>query len=157
MFEGVRPFDWLMLIIEALVLLLILYEVVAEATRRRTERQRSVFIARQVLALSRLMDHGQSLQSTVPEPQITSDYQIIQRWMDSVTKWTEGTNGFLVSQSSVASAAFLLVTDASAADNLVHRAGRSFLVGGELGRFYQRLVMQLANLRRIIERPEAYF
>jgi hypothetical protein len=156
MFQGIRPFDWLMFALEALVASLILYEVVVSGKRHRAEQRRQSLTNERVLVLSKLMDKGLRIKSTVPDPSGTSDFQIIQRWMDTVQAWADETNSFLASHSSRASAAFLLVTDAGNMDSVVYASGRQFILIAETRAWYQRLIVQLENLRRIMERPEAY-
>jgi hypothetical protein len=156
MFEGTRPIDWLMLVIEALVLLLILYEVIVGDIRHRRERQSRLAISKRVSELSWLMDKGQRIQTCVPDPQITN-WQLVKPWIDSVQAWKEETNTFLAARSPRASSAFMLITDAGNMDSVVHFSGRQFALTGEVREFYQRLVIQLANLRRIMEQPDAYF
>jgi hypothetical protein len=53
MFEGVKPFDWLMLVIETAVLLLILYEVIVGIIRHRKERRREKGLKQIVTSLSK--------------------------------------------------------------------------------------------------------
>src|ERR1700675_1509953 len=110
MFEEVRPFDWLMLAIEALVLFLILYEVIADSRRRRADRRRNVFINEKVSALSIFMDKGLRIKETVPDPQVLSDTSSIKQWRTDVRVWTEESNAFLATLSPQASAAFMLIT-----------------------------------------------
>jgi hypothetical protein len=156
MSEGTRAIDWLMLAIEALVLLLISYEVLAGQIRHRRDQQRRSTITERVVALSAFMDKGMRIKSCVPDPQITN-WQLVKPWMDSVQKWTDETNAFLAGHSSRASSAFMLTTDAGHMDTVVYSAGRQFALFGDVRECYQRFAVQLANLRRIIEQPEAYF
>ena len=88
MFVGVRPFDWLMFFIETAVLALIGYEVVADWRRRRTEQRRLAMLNDRVLTISRWMDKGRRIQSTVPDPQI-SNMQIVNPWLAIVKDWTQ--------------------------------------------------------------------
>ena len=94
MFEGTRTIDWVMLVVEGLVLLLILYEVVAGERRHRAERRRRLRVSSIIVELSSLMDKGQRLQSSVPDPMIMNP-QLIEPWRKSVQAWTEETIGFL--------------------------------------------------------------
>jgi hypothetical protein len=156
MFEGTRAIDWVMLGVEVLVVLLISYEVFVGEMRHRRERRMRLTVSNIVLELSRLMDKGRRLQSSVPDPGIMNP-QVVKPWKDSVDAWTEETNTFLVSHSSRASSAFMLVTDAGNMDSVVTSGGRQFALTGEFREFYQQFVVRLANLRRILEQAEAYF
>jgi hypothetical protein len=124
--------------------------------RRRTGHQRRVFINEKVSALSIFMDKGLRIQEIVPDPQVTSDFSIIQRWMADVRAWTDETNTLLRTLSPQASAAFMLITAAEKMSTFVVSSGRGFYLMGDVRECYQKMVVQLENLRRIIERPDAY-
>jgi hypothetical protein len=156
MFENVKPFDWLMLVIEAAVLIVIVYEVVIEGVRRRAEAKRRAFIDAQALALSVLWDKGRRIQSVVPDPLLITDTRIITDWIAEVEAWTQETQSFLA-VSPRASASFLSVTDAGKVNLNIPVPGRIISLTGPPQAPYQRLVVQLENLRRIIDRPDAYF
>ena len=157
MFEGIRPFDWLMLVIETLVLLLIFYEIIAETIRRTREHRRQSSINERVVELSRFVDRGLRLQSVVPDEAITTDQRIMAKWLAGLEMWTEEANAYLLLHSPRASAAFLLTSNAGDVNYFVVSLGRQFALNGRMRESYQRLVVQLENLKRIIERPEAYF
>jgi hypothetical protein len=156
MFADTRPFDWVMLVVEVAVLLLILYEVVRGELRDRNEHKRRSRLTQIVTELSSLLDKGLRMQGCVPDPQIMNQ-QTCEPWLVSVREWTEQTNKVLSKHSPRAAAAFMLVTDAEAMDSCVHAGGRMFFVIGHVREVYQRFVVQMANLRRIVEQPEAYF
>lgn len=157
MFEGVRPFDWLMLVIETLVLLLILYEVIVGIRRHRREEKRAKELAHIIAALSEIMNKGKELQLSVPDP-ATTDWPVHDSWMKSVKAWSSDTNTFLATHSSRASSAFLLLLDTASVTSMVIRPNdSSFQLHGYLREYYQRLVVQLSNLRQIMEKPEVYF
>jgi hypothetical protein len=156
MFEPTRTIDWVMLVVEGLVLVLILYEVVVGEIRHRGERRRRQTVGNIVLELSRLMDKGRWIQSSVPDPSIMNP-QLVEPWRKSAQAWIEETNAFLASHSSRASSAFMLVTDAGNMDSVVKSGGRQFALTGEFREFYQRFAAGLANLRRILEQADAYF
>ena len=105
--EGTRPIDVWMLIIELLVLGLIAYEVVSGWLRHREGERRRIFLGARVSDLSRLMDKGQRIQSSVLDPSITN-FQILQPWLDSAEAWTTETNDYLGLYSPRGSAAFIL-------------------------------------------------
>lgn len=156
MFEGTRAIDWVMLGVEGLVVLLISYEVFVGEMRHRRERQRRLTVSNIVVELSRLMDKGRWIQSSVPDPTIMNP-QLVEPWRKSAQAWTEETNAFLASHSSRASSAFMLVTDAGNMDSVVTSGGRQFSLTGEFREFYQQFAARLANLRRILEQADAYF
>ena len=156
MFEGTRAIDWLMLVIEALVLILISWEGIVSEKRHRKEQRRQTTVRERVLELSRLMDKGQRIKSGVPDPAITNP-QLVTPWKDSVEAWSEETNTFLAGHSSRASSSFMLVTDAVNMDSVVYSSGRQFALTGDFREFYQQFVVRLANLRRIVEQADAYF
>jgi hypothetical protein len=157
LFEDARPIDVVTLIVEVSVFALILFEVISGIIHRRQEHQRRLFINERVLELSRMADKGGRIRSIVPDPSLTSDYQILARWMNAANEWIKDTDAFLLPLSAHASAAFLLIADAGTMDSVVYSGGRQFALHGEIRECYQRLVVHLENLRRITEIPEAYF
>lgn len=62
-FEGTRPIDTIMLIIELLVLLLIAYEVWAGIQARRQERKRKKEVEKRVSAMAIRIANGSPLSS----------------------------------------------------------------------------------------------
>jgi hypothetical protein len=151
--ETYGPYEISMWLMEFLVLALIAYEVVTGILHRRQARKRHLV----VLELSRMMDKGQRIQSIVPDPLITTDYQILKKWMDSAEAWATDANTFLTSHSEHAARAFSLITNSGEVDSVVLASGRHFALTGELRERYQRLIVHLENLRRIAETSEAYF
>ena len=86
MFKGVRPFDWLMLVVEILVLVLIAGEVIAAILRWRQKRYATAHIRE-------FLDDGQKLQDVVPG-RAASD--------DEVNAWVgEVKNGYSLSNPSL--------------------------------------------------------
>jgi len=154
--EGVRRFDWVMLAVEILVVLLILYEIIMSEIRSRRDSKRRAFLSERILELSKLKSKGQRIQTTVLDPMICNP-QILKPWIDAARAWSAETDAVLTNYSKRASSAFLLVTDAGRIDTVVTAHGRHFKVTGEIGDAYQQLVLQLENVGRIIENPAAYF
>lgn len=154
--EGTRPIDVWMFIIELLVLGLIGYEVVVGWLRHREGERRRIFLGARVSDLSKLMDKGQRIQSSVLDPSL-SNMQILQPWIDSAEAWNTETNDYLGHYSPRASSAFMLVADAGNMDNVVFGSGRYFSLHGTIREVYQRLAVRLSNLRRIIEQADIYF
>jgi hypothetical protein len=155
MFEGVKPFDWLMLVIELLVLLAILYEIIKGELREKRERRRQGILDEKGRSLSRLLDKGLRIKATVIDPAITNP-QLHGTWISSASAWIEETRSYLATFPR-ASAAFLETSNAGSVDNVASASGRHFVVTGEVGKSYQTLILHLENLHRISERPEAYF
>ena len=152
------PYEVSMWVMELLVLALIAYEVVHNFRKERKDHRRQALLNERVLALSRCMDNGQRLLSSIPNPQYAKDFAKVQEWIDAARTWAEETNAFIALHSMGASAAFSLITDSEKVAPLVYGpSGASFGLYGHTRECYQRLVVQLENLRRIIERPEAYF
>jgi len=156
MFEGVRPFDWLMFGIEVAVVALILYEIIADAKRRRRENQHKVLVDIQALALSVRLTQGERLQQAVPNELLITDQRVASAWIKDVQAWIEETKLFLASRSSKASTEFMLIADVERVSIYVS-SPNGFYVRGESATWYRSLVVHLENLRRIISRPEAYF
>jgi hypothetical protein len=157
MFEGVKPFDWLMLGIETAVLLLILYEVIVGIARHHGETRRQKELKQIVTSLSQFMDDGLRLQRSVPDT-AKEETGVLQSWMANTKAWGDKTDMFLAARSQQASGVFLLVHDSSSADSIVFTpAGEFFYLASPVREHYQRLLTQLSNLRHITEKPEVYF
>jgi hypothetical protein len=156
MFEGIRPFDWLMLVIEALVLIVIIFAEITGWMRRRRESRRHSFLNAKSLELSKMMDIGQRLVSTVPNPSFASPQEFM-LWVHSVAGWTDKVSKIMSLDSPHAVTDFMLAADSQSIDAMVSAHGRSFALSGEIWESYWRVVTRLENLRRIVERPEAYF
>jgi hypothetical protein len=158
MFEGVKPFDWIMLGIEAAVLLLILYEVIIDIVRHHQATCRRKGLNQIVTSLSQLMDEGLRLQRSVPDT-AEQEFEVLQRWMMDTSAWADKASDFLAARSRRASAAFLLVHDSSSADSVVFTSSgdQLFYLASPLREHYQRLLTQLDNIRQIIEKSEVYF
>ncbi len=151
MFGDVRPFDWLMLVIEVLVLLAILWFEGRELWHRRKLRKR-------VASIVPFMEKGKQIQENVPESQSELDGKPAVAWMQSVTSWVAETDEFLLSHSRRASFAFMLIGDTNSFGGLVYLPnGYSFPVCGDVRLHYERLYYQLNNLRSIMEKPDVYF
>ena len=156
MFEGVRPFDWVMLVVEILVLLLIAWEIGREEYFRRNDRNRKAALKKIADGISGFIERGQKLVIEVPE--CRDDFSPCHAWMGRVAQWSYETIQFLSTHSPAASAAFLLVGDSQSLDNVVRkRDGSSFRVAGNLREWYQELSVRLSNLHGIKEKADVYF
>jgi hypothetical protein len=140
MFDGVKPFDWLMLVVEILVLLLIAYEVGTTVLHRLQTKRR-------LASLFALMHRGQELQTTVPGSGTTDDQAVA--WKSSVEAWANDTHKILATYSPQASARFL--------HNPVVSRGIYRGIAQNAQGYYESLMMRLENLRAIMEKPEVYF
>jgi hypothetical protein len=156
LFSGSRPIDWVMFVIEALVLLVILYEVIAGEVRRRKEAKRRTFLDARVVELSRARDEGKRLISVVPDAGTVSA-QTRQPWVKAVADWTESTEKTLAGYSPHAADSFMQPIEAQTVDVVVTAHGRTFTLCEEIRTIYAKLFIRWENLCRILERPEMYF
>jgi hypothetical protein len=159
LFEGGRPIDYTMLVIESLVLALIAYEVLIGIKERCAKKRRHSALDKRVSEVSTIIAKGQHLQSTVPD--IVANYrenEVIEgQWIEAVRIWTDETSTLLMAYSARAVSAFLQLTPDVGMDNTIFLPGRTFPLSGSLRYCYQGLVAKLGNLHRIVERPDAYF
>ena len=118
MFQGVKPFDWLMLVIGTLVLFLILYEVIVGWVHRHKERKRQSAISHIIASIFEFMERGRKLQASVPDPSFDTP-DVVDRWIESVKLWSIDTNNILAQHSLHASAAFVLVVNARSVDSTI--------------------------------------
>ncbi len=159
LFDSYGPLDRLL---EIGVFVLIAYEVTVGILTRRKEHKRRLFLAGILADLSNFMEKGQKVQQAIPrpisDPTTDATWKNITDWMDSVRTWNEETSTFLVHHSPRAYAAFSLVVGAKHADSVVYmQSGDSFPITGQFRECYQKLLVQLDNLRQIMGKPEAYF
>ena len=140
LFSDSRPIDWAMLVIELLVLFLIAYEVGHGVLRTRK-------LGRRVKAVLELVSEGVQLQQAVPKGSVTAES--VNPWQESVLSWTQRTTQRLARYSAQASYSFAHITSRPAADY----AG----VAGEVQNVYGCLVWRMDILRRMMEKPDAYF
>src|SRR5438128_1380103 len=99
MFSGTRPVDYVMLVIEFLVLFIILWEAVAHAVHRSRIRRRTK-------VLGPLLTAGQELQRKGPSAIRQGGDSGIKAWMAEVGRWVTDTEGLLSDYSSDAYASF---------------------------------------------------
>lgn len=157
MFDSYGPLDRLL---EIGVFLLIAYEVIVGFVRHRSEANRQKRVGAILATLAGFMERGQELQENVPVPWKASDRDRSE-WITSVKKWTADTSDFLIihtSRSGEAGVVFHLVTNAGLVDSVVQdSSGQSFTLTADVREVYQRLLVQLSNLRGIKEKPDVYF
>jgi hypothetical protein len=141
--EEVRPFDWVMLVVEVLVLLLILYEVFVGVRDRREQQRRNQVIRERVAMVRHAMQTGQELQRSSPR----FGHSDTDRWYQAAKKWTEKTRALLKSYSLQAEASFVDVSDMPPVS-----AYGGFAAPQEYG----ELLVRIGNLRGIMEKPDVY-
>ena len=156
MIEQTRPIDWVMLVIEAAVLLLIAYEVGVNWYRHSADLKDKKRRDRIVAALSDYMFKGQTIREGVPAPhQGGAD---ITDWVDRVQEWRIEVCQYLSRISTRAEAAFSLVVAPQSDGRVIHTSGEGTIyVMGVLANAYVPLVSYLNNPRGIMEKPESYF
>jgi hypothetical protein len=160
-FDGGRPIDYTMLVIEGLVLALIAYEVVIGIKERRKTKHRQALVDKRVIELSQLIESGQEIRSAVPNPNVGPDLLSQLRvseehWMGSVKKWTSQVDTLLSSYSPRASSKFMLITNFRPADNTAFTSLGTATLRGPVREHYQCLSARLNNLIAIMESPSAY-
>jgi hypothetical protein len=157
MFSGSRPFDWLMLAVEVLVLGLIAYEVIVGVLRHSRKGQRRRRIGEITNTLSAFMEKGKTLQGGLPCTELAKELEA-DLWMVEADKWATEAGEFLAGHSPTASVAFRLTPGTGTMALVVQNSeGATFTIDGRQRHAYQRLVSRLENLRGIIEKPEVYF
>jgi hypothetical protein len=139
--DGVKPFDWLMLTIEMLVLGVIAAEALSSMRRAGKVRKWRA-------ALSDQLVEGQSIKGQVPNRQ--AEHDEVDRWCAQAAHWQTATVDLLATTS-----------DASArATFLASRVGPSLVLVGNVhsgaGAWFRTLDENLDNLRSILERHDVY-
>jgi hypothetical protein len=149
MFEGARPLDWLMLVVEALVLALIAYEIVSPRWHRRK-------IRRLLNVAFDFVQRGQKLQAISPQgiygPEGPHGPQFVPAWIEKVKTWNQEALDFMERCSPQARASFLSDTSSGAA-----HTQQSLMVPPEAQWWYRTMLTRLDNLQRIAENPDVYF
>jgi hypothetical protein len=144
MMEQTRPIDWVMLAIEAAVLLLIAYEIYVGVKERKKAKQRAGIVETRVTAIREMMSKGQNLLRSQP-PFVPP--QPLALWVNGVDNWTEQTKNLLRSYSAHAEMTFLQHPTI-----LVNSYGSN-----PKPHVYGSLEHRLNNLRNIMEKPDVYF
>jgi C4-dicarboxylate-specific signal transduction histidine kinase len=169
MYEPVRPFDWVMLFVEVLVLAFVGYgEIVSYARNKKAdkrqqeadEHQQAVANRQQELdsrirKTNEFVSRGQMLQKTAPvdgDPSVDRIASLLTRardWRGDVASWIMDTNGFLQACSPQASAKFLDDSQAS-----YFRENNRY--GTETLASYEEVDRRLHNLQDIMQNPSVY-
>jgi len=159
-FEEVKPFDWLMLAVEVLVLGLIAYEVVVARRERRAKRKREALLAERLSWLSGIVEEGEQLRRTTPHggPSVSDEQRW--QWVKSVDLWTQQTTDLLAEKCPKSAIAFGLVKPTATPEAIVYppnHLGAPFQVVGNTRVSYLHLVARLGNLTEIMEKVDFYF
>jgi hypothetical protein len=93
-FADARPIDWVMLIVELLVLLLIAYEVIWEPWKSR----------RLAITALNLADSGEAIRQCAPG--ISADENAVNTWTESVNHWVSESCEALEERSAHAASSF---------------------------------------------------
>jgi hypothetical protein len=154
MLEGVKPFDWLMLGIEAAVLLFVGYEVgvtISHQIGGVTRRRRLHGIAAD---LRGFLASGQIVRNKVPSWMNGYD----QEWAESAQSWITAVEKYLTDRSpDRALVEFRHITLAQEQRQHMDVHGRIWHISGGMGDLYQQLTARLDNLHRVALRCEDYF
>lgn len=156
LFGEYGPFDRC---VELAVLAAILYEIVAEAIRRRAEAKHQRFVDQRAIALTQRLTKGERLHQTVPNTTSTNAQaadSLNAPWIEQVNKWITDTN-MLLSSSRKASAEFMALADAGPVNEYVGNPPHGFYLRKDAAQWYYNLAIHLENLRRIINTPRTYF
>lgn len=145
MFSEVRPFDWIMLAVEALVLGLIAFEILVGIVERKGTRKRKLLIQQRMGELFALMSDGQGILRKAPSVQ---QFTEADRWAKSVDSWIAKVEIQLTVYSSEAVVAFA---------QAVKMDVRIPHVAPGVEPHYRILLEKLENLRNITEKAEVYY
>jgi hypothetical protein len=154
MFEGVKPFDWLMLIVEVLVLIFVGYEVGVTIANQiqRAKRQKKL---REIEAILRsFVLSGEMVKRSVPG----SPYDYSNEWVQSGKEWMKKVEEYLGQSSDKALIEFRRMTIISHEQRKhITADGQIFYIAGSMGDAFQLLCMRLENLHQIAHKVEDYF
>jgi hypothetical protein len=141
MFEGVKPFDWLMLTVEVAVLVLIAWEIGRDIWHRRKMRIRYD-------SLFQYLDKGQQLHWSFPQagPDGCNRNERL-AWENSAKQWIKDTAAFLRHISPKAATMFLREVNDSYFNDVVNNPDF----------WLTALFERLRNLREIMEKCDVYF
>ena len=147
LFEGTRAIDWLLLIVDFLVLLAILWFELPEWLHKRRAGKKARLLAP-------FLERGEELRSSAHE-RSTHDFM---KWMDNARDWGIETQVFLEKESPRAASAFKHIVHLRETDRaVVTDFGQLVPLTGLHGDAYQLLQARLDNLQKIIDSPEVYF
>jgi len=142
----ISSYDVSMWIMEALVVLLVGYEVIHGRLRERTEGKRHTQIEKRQSALFDLIARGRALQRTVPS---SREVARVDSWCSSVDAWKKDVRGLLESYSQKAVAAF--------DEFSIEDQSRDFRIAPGAWPHHVHLAGLIEKLVSIAEKPECYF
>lgn len=135
---GIRPFDWVMLIVEVLVLVLIGAEIAPALWHKRKAKERQK-------ALFSLLVEGQEILNQAPSP---FDQTSVNAWGVSVNAWSAKVAKVLRGYSEHAVASF----------NHQSQTGTRYQhIPEGAWPAYEKIAARIENLRNIIEKPDIYY
>src|SRR5216684_2216069 len=144
MFEGVRPFDWLMLGIEVIVVILIGFEIFRGERSRHEEEKRLERVNERMTVIRSLMAVGQEIRRTAPEPMA---HNAVNPWVEALEKWNQEVYVILESFSRQAAVSF----------NAGIPKGANYPgLAPVAQQYFGVLLLRLENLQNIMEKPDVY-
>jgi len=150
LFADARPIDWLLLIVDFLVLVAILWFELPEWWHKHKGKK-------MVSELAPLLEKGKELKTSVPylpNPQ----WEVTSKWFEDVRAWDSDTQSLLAKHSSQALSAFTHIAHVRETDRaIVTPHGDMYPVVGHCGDVFQVLQAKLDNLQRIVEKADIYF
>jgi hypothetical protein len=148
-----QPIEWWLLGADLAIVFLIIWLDVPDKLHKRKLRKI-------VPSLIPYMDEGRKVEEAIQgfDMRLPKGQEAAYDWTIKADEWGRKTGEFLALHSARASAVFLLVVSSKGAEKHVFspRHGMQYL-SGRTADCYQTLLCRLDNLRRIIEKPEAYF
>ena len=147
--DGARPIDWIIVVVDFLVLVAILiFELPEWGHKRKTRRLLN--------AVFDFVQRGQKLQALSPQgtygPEGPHGPQFTPAWINLVKQWNQEAVDFMETCSPQARWAFLSDTTDGAA-----HAQQAMSVPPEAKWLYRTMLTRLDNLQRIAEKPDVYF
>ena len=135
---SIRPFDWVMLVVEALVLVLIAAEIGPSLVQKMRAKKRQK-------VLFSLLVKGQGILNRAPSP---FDANPVHLWGVTVDQWSAEVTAVLAGYSEHAVASFNHQPQVGAPYHHIATGAWSH---------YGKLTARVENLRNIIEKPEIYY
>ena len=157
MTEPIRPFDWWMLAIEALVLLFVGYEVSVTIVHQIQGKIRSKRLREIEKSLRSFLSSGIAIKNKVSRWTTTSTYD--EEWVQSIKSWCIDVENYLDRQNSENAANEFRHVALLSQDQRQHLDdhGSIFHISGHMGDMFQLLSVRLENLHRIAQHCEDYF
>jgi len=148
--DGSKPVDWLLFLVDMLVLAAILWLELPDQLHKRR-------VAKKVKILIPLLESGRHIQSSVPYQDMENSPELSE-WAETAQSWWTSTEVAVAGLSPQAATVFKHFVNFDSADRVaLDGSGRPYHLHGYAGDMYQALQLKLGNLQRIIENPEVYF